>query len=104
MGFLADYDALTSSVEQLTLIEKWIVENPSGMLAELRAQRPIFITPGPVIVSRYNDVIEVASLDQIYSVKPYGVAMMRDNGAPISLWAWMTFRSLKTISRFCTWP
>jgi cytochrome P450 len=52
------------------------------MFAELRAQKPIFITPGPVIVSRYRDVREVASLDQIYSVKPYGVAMMRNNGGP----------------------
>lgn len=82
MGFLSDYDALTSPLEQLTLMQKWIVENPSGMFAELRAQKPIFITPGPVIVSRYRDVFEVASLDQIYSVKPYGVAMMRNNGGP----------------------
>jgi cytochrome P450 len=52
------------------------------MFAELRAQKPIFITPGPVIVSRYRDVLEVASLDQVFSVKPYGVAMMRDNGGP----------------------
>jgi cytochrome P450 len=38
------------------------------------------VTPGPVIVSRYRDVLEVASLDRIYGVKPYGIAMMRDNG------------------------
>lgn len=63
-------------------MEKWIVENPSGMFAELRAQKPIFITPGPVIVSRYRDVVEVASLDQTFSVKPYGMAMMRDNAGP----------------------
>jgi cytochrome P450 len=82
MGFLSDYAALQSPLEQLALMEKWIVENPAGMFAELRAQKPIFITPGPVIVSRYRDVIEVASLDQVFSVKPYGVAMMRDNGGP----------------------
>jgi cytochrome P450 len=82
MGFLSEYDALTSPVDQLALMGKWIVENPSNMFAELRAQKPIFITPGPVIVSRYRDVLEVASLDQIYSVKPYGTAMMRNNGGP----------------------
>lgn len=82
MAFLTEYNALTSPQEQVGLIQKWIVENPSGMFAELRAQKPIFITPGPVIVSRYRDVVEVASLDQIFSVKPYGIAMMRDNGGP----------------------
>ena len=82
MGFLLDYQALASPLDQLALMEKWIVENPAAMFAELRAQKPIFITPGPVIVSRYRDVIDVANLDQIYSVKPYGVAMMRDNGGP----------------------
>ena len=82
MGFLSDYGALNSPIEQLALMEKWIVEKPGDMFTELRAQKPIFITPGPVIVSRYRDVFEVASLDQIYSVKPYGVAMMRNNGGP----------------------
>jgi cytochrome P450 len=82
MGFLSDYGALIEPLEQLALMEKWIVEDPGAMFAELRAQKPIFITPGPVIVSRYRDVLEVASLDQIYSVKPYGVAMMRNNGGP----------------------
>lgn len=82
MAFLTEYNALTSPQDQVGLIQKWIVENPSGMFAELRAQKPIFITPGPVIVSRYRDVVEVASLDQIFSVKPYGIAMMRDNGGP----------------------
>jgi cytochrome P450 len=82
MGFLSEYNELTSPQEQVGLIQKWIVENPSGMFAELRAQKPIFITPGPVVVSRYRDVIDVASLDQVFSVKPYGIAMMRDNGGP----------------------
>ena len=46
----------------MALMGKWIVENASGMFGEFRAQKPIFITPGPVIVSRYRDVFEVASL------------------------------------------
>jgi hypothetical protein len=64
------------------LLEKWIVENPDGMFDELRRERPIFITPGPVVVSKYRDVLEVASLDNVFSIKPYGIAMMRDNGGP----------------------
>ena len=82
MGFLSTYDSLQDPREQIGLLEKWIVENPDGMFDELRTERPIFNTPGPVVVSKYRDVIEVASLDDIFSVKPYGVAMMRDNGGP----------------------
>ena len=82
MGFLTTYDSLQDPRQQIGLMEQWIVENPDQMFAELRAQRPIFITPGPVVVSKYRDVLEVASLDNIFSVKPYGVAMMRDNGGP----------------------
>jgi cytochrome P450 len=82
MGFLSTYDALHDPREQLGLLEEWIVQNPDLMFDELRAQRPVFITPGPIVVSKYRDVVEVASLDNVFSVKPYGVAMMRDNGGP----------------------
>lgn len=82
MGFLSTYDSLHDPREQVGLLQKWIVENPNAMFDELREQRPVFITPGPVLVSKYRDVVDVASLDDVFSVKPYGVAMMRDNGGP----------------------
>jgi hypothetical protein len=47
MGFLSDYGALIEPLEQLALMEKWIVEDPGAMFAELRAQKPIFITKSP---------------------------------------------------------
>ena len=63
MGFLATYDALQDPRQQLALLEEWIVQNPDGMFEELRAQRPVFVTPGPVVVTKYRDVLEVASLN-----------------------------------------
>ena len=82
MGFLSAYDSLHDPREQLGLLTKWLVEDPTSMFDELRDKRPVFITPGPVMVSKYRDVVEVADLDDVFSVKPYGVAMMRDNGGP----------------------
>ena len=82
MGFLSTYDSLHDPREQLGLLTEWLVQNPTSMFDELRDQRPVFITPGPVMVSKYRDVLEVANLDDVFSVKPYGVAMMRDNGGP----------------------
>jgi cytochrome P450 len=82
MAFLEAYNAIADAIGKIQLFQKWLVENPTDLFTELRAQQPIFVTPGPIVVSRYRDVVEVASLDEIYSVKPYGVAMMRDNGGP----------------------
>lgn len=90
MSFLDEYRALASAAtspqevarHQLGLLQKWVVENPEGMFRDLRAREPIFRTPGPVVVTRYKDVIEVADLDEVFSVAPYGVAMMRNNGGP----------------------
>jgi hypothetical protein len=70
MGFLSTYDSLQDPHQQIALIQQWIVQHPDALFDELRAQRPIFITPGPVIVSKYRDVIEVVSLDDVFSVKP----------------------------------
>ena len=64
------------------MLQQWVVERPEEMFRDLREKDPIFFTPGPVVVTRYRDVIEVVDLDQIFSVKPYGAAMMRDNGGP----------------------
>lgn len=89
-GFLHAYDAMAESGKppeevaraQVGLLQQWVVERPAELFAELRARRPIFVTPGPVVVSLYQDVMEVIDLDDVFSVKPYGVAMMRDNGGP----------------------
>ena len=47
--------------------------HPADLFAELRANRPIFVMPGPApaVVSRYRDVIEVADVGSVFGVKPY---------------------------------
>ena len=90
MSFLEEYRAASAGAatpeeaarHQLGLLQKWVVEDPERMFADLRAHQPIFKTPGPVVVTRYRDVIEVVDLEETFSVAPYGVAMMRNNGGP----------------------
>lgn len=90
MGFLDDYDALSNSSEppaqtaqkQLQLFQTALLGNPDALFADLRARRPIFKTPGPVVISRYRDVVEILEYNQIYSVAPWGEAMRRNNGGP----------------------
>ena len=90
MSFLDEYRSLERLAvapqeiarRQIALLQEWVVQRPGEMFADLRAHEPVFVTPGPVVVSRYRDVIEVIDLHEIFSVKPYGVAMMRNNGGP----------------------
>ena len=65
MGFLSTYDSLNDPREQLGLLVQWLVQDPTSMFDEMRDKRPVFITPGPVLVSKYRDVLEVASLEDV---------------------------------------
>jgi cytochrome P450 len=81
MGFLDDYAALDKpgtpsqqvAAAQFGLFEQWLFGRRDELFAELRAARPIFVmaSPGPVVVSRFADVLEVASLDGVFGVEPY---------------------------------
>jgi cytochrome P450 len=90
MGFLDDYDALSQlpdppkqvAEKQMQLFQTWLVGSPDLLFSELRAYRPIFTTPGPVVVSRFRDVVEVLEYNQIYTVAPWGESMRRDLGGP----------------------
>ncbi len=90
MSFLEEYNALGRlavppeeiAKRQFAMLQDWVVKHPEEMFADLRANQPVFVTPGATVVSRYRDVIEVIDLDEVFSVKPYGVAMMRNNGGP----------------------
>jgi cytochrome P450 len=66
----------------MQLFQLWLVGKPDLLFSELRAKRPIFTTPGPIVVSRFRDVVEVLQYDQIYTVAPWGESMRRDLGGP----------------------
>jgi len=81
MGFLDQYDALAKSgeppqkilQEQFGLLQQWMFAHPADLFAELRANRPIFVMPGPApaVVTRYRDVVEVADVGSVFGVRPY---------------------------------
>ncbi|HEX4794546.1 MAG TPA: cytochrome P450 [Humisphaera sp.] len=78
-SFLAAYDALATSglapadaaKAQYGLLADWLTNKPGPLFAELRADRPILVPPlGPVLITRFRDVIEALGLDDIFTVKP----------------------------------
>jgi cytochrome P450 len=89
-GFLAVFDALADAggdpaqiaQRQVGLLIDWLLHRPAELFTELRRERPILLTPGPALVTRYEDVLEVVGASDVYSVRPYGEAMKRVNGGP----------------------
>ena len=58
MAFLESYNAIADPIGKIQLFQKWLVENPTDLFAELRARQPIFVTPGPIVVSRDRPILE----------------------------------------------
>jgi cytochrome P450 len=86
MSFLAEYEAAVPAEEsdgdpraaaaaRLRVLETWMALRPREMFAELREKRPVFATPGPTLVTRYADVLEVLVHDEVFTVRPYDAKM-----------------------------
>ena len=77
MSYLAQYDSIPASnvSERTQLVSSWIRTEPQAFFAELRERRPIFFTPAFTFVTKYEDVLEVLSRDDIFSVRLYASKM-----------------------------
>jgi Dyp-type peroxidase family len=78
-GFLSAYDAITqnslvpseTAKAQGQLVVKWLTERPAQLFGELRENRPVLVPPvGPIIITRFKDVVEAMDLFEVYTVKP----------------------------------
>lgn len=70
MSFLDAYDAPgLSDQARVDLLHEWIGTRAGELFAELRAERPVLVTPGPVLLTRYADVQEVLSRHKVFTVR-----------------------------------
>ncbi|HYD70959.1 cytochrome P450 [Azospirillum sp.] len=76
MSFLQQYDAAPAD-QKAKLLFYWVQTNPQALFAELRANRPILVTPppGPVLLTLFADVQEVLSRNATFTVRPYAPKM-----------------------------
>ncbi|MFI5782824.1 cytochrome P450 [Nocardia sp. NPDC051570] len=65
-GYLDRYDA-AAAPDQVQLIQKWILTDSQGLFAELRAHRPILVTPAFTLVTKFDDVTEVLSREMVFN-------------------------------------
>ncbi|WP_283135227.1 cytochrome P450 [Rhizohabitans arisaemae] len=67
------------------LIRDWMRTDWRALFAELRERRPIFVTPGFTVVTRYPDVAEVLSHEKVFTVRAFGPRLEAALGAPFML-------------------
>jgi cytochrome P450 len=86
MSYLGQYDQLEGQPQQqVALVSRWIRTEPRGFFAELRADRPILATPAFTLFARSDDVIEVLSREQEFSVRLNAAKMDPVVGGPFML-------------------
>lgn len=52
------------------MVAGWIRGDWRGLFAELRAEAPVFATPGFVLVTKFADVHEVLAREKVFTVRP----------------------------------
>lgn len=75
-SFLAAYDA-ADDADKVKILFLWVATKPMELFAELRAHRPVLVTPGqgPVLLTRFADVEEALSRPMVFTVRPYAPKM-----------------------------
>jgi len=69
-SYLERYDA-TPDAEKFPLVRRWMDTEPLPFFKELRANRPILVTPDCTLVTRFDDVREILKMYKVFTVKPY---------------------------------
>ena len=90
MGFVDELKALESLGNDLAAtvraqaerLKEGILLNPGPVLKELRTWHPNLMTPGFLVITRYDDVVQALDDEDTFSVAPYAEATMRDNEGP----------------------
>ncbi|MEH2364003.1 cytochrome P450 [Nostoc sp.] len=77
MSYLVQYDSIPASdtSQRIGVVSRWIRTDTRAFFAELRERRPLFSTPAFTLVAKHEDVLEVLSRDDIFSVRLYGSKM-----------------------------
>ncbi|GAB4062382.1 cytochrome P450 [Uliginosibacterium sediminicola] len=70
MSYLEQFDA-TPDADKLRLVRQWMDSEPLPFFKELREQRPVLVTPGAILLARFDDVTEVLNQPKLFTVALY---------------------------------
>jgi len=84
--FLDEYRASrasgTSAEAEVAVLREWLTLRADAVLEDLQAHAPQFALPGLAFITGYDDVVEVLTRNDVFSVAPYGDVMTRINRGP----------------------
>ncbi|MEV7907822.1 cytochrome P450 [Streptomyces anulatus] len=86
-GHLERYDELLAHdpMSAFVLVREWLRTDWRALFAELREHRPVFVTPAFTVVTRFADVVEVLSREEVFTVRAFGPRLEAALGAPFML-------------------
>lgn len=68
--YLKDYDAAPDG-QKYRLVQRWMKTEPLAFFKQLRAQRPILVTPECTLVTLYSDLTDVMDMPKVFTVDLY---------------------------------
>jgi cytochrome P450 len=81
-NYLAEYDKAPDG-EKYPLVQKWMKTEPLPFFKQLRAERPILVTPDCTLIAKFDDVRDILQMPKIFTVnlyKPKMGSVDKDNG------------------------
>lgn len=86
-GHLAKYDVAVQDdpLAGVLLLVGWLRSDWRPLFAELRADRPVLVSPGFTLVTRFADVTEVLSRPEVFTVRGYAPRLEAAVGGPYML-------------------
>jgi cytochrome P450 len=84
---LERYDAAMARdpMSAFAMVREWMRTGWRAFFAELRDQRPIFVTPAFTVVTRFADVTEVLSREEVFTVRAFAPRLDAALGGPFML-------------------
>ena len=70
MDYLAEFDQ-TAPVDQYPLVKGWIKTEPLAFFKQLRAERPVLVTPVCTLVAGFADVRDMLQMPKVFTVDLY---------------------------------
>lgn len=86
-GYLDRYEAAAEGdpMGGIALLTGWLRTDWRPLFAELRARRPVLVTPAFALVTRFADVTEVLSRGEVFTVSGYAPRLEAALGGPVML-------------------
>lgn len=69
-NYLKEYDAAAKS-KKYPLVQHWMKTEPLAFFKQLRAERPILVTPECTLVTLYSDLTDVMQMPSVFTVDLY---------------------------------